>query len=255
MSISVRSTLGWVGQVIAWLVILGVVVALAAAVLVPRLAGATPYTVLTGSMQPKYPPGTLVVVKPVEFDDIGLNDVITYQRESGEAAVVTHRVVGTGSRFDGTRTVITQGDANDDPDRDPVLAVQVKGELWYSVPYLGYVNTALSGSQRQWAVLGVSAALVGYAAYMFVGAFRDRRRSRRTSSVEVAEHETSTPPMPAPVAGQKQHHPRNTQVVRPAGSNRSAVAGTAVGLAVLVAGFVLIRRLRRRSGTGPDAST
>lgn len=246
MSISIRSTLGWVGQVIAWLVILGVVVALAAAVLVPRLAGATPYTVLTGSMQPKYPPGTLVVVKPVEFDDIGLNDVITYQRESGEAAVVTHRVVGTGSRFDGTRTLITQGDANDDPDRDPVLAVQVKGELWYSVPYLGYVNTALSGSQRQWAVLGVSAALVGYAAYMFVGAFRDRRRSRRTGTAEVTEIDTST--VPTPGTGQHEQDQLNTQVAPPPRSVRSAVAATAVGLTVLVAGFVLIRRLRRRSG-------
>ncbi len=60
----------------------------------PRLGGATPYTVLTSSMEPEYPPGTLVVVRPVPIEEIGIGDVITYQLESGEPTVVTHRVVG-----------------------------------------------------------------------------------------------------------------------------------------------------------------
>ncbi len=51
-----RSVLGWAGQVFAWLVILAMVSLLAVAVVIPRLGGATPYTVLTGSMQPGMPP-------------------------------------------------------------------------------------------------------------------------------------------------------------------------------------------------------
>ena len=36
----------------------------------------------------------------------------------------------------------------------------------------GYVNTALTGSQRQTAVYVVAAALLGYATWMFLGAVR-----------------------------------------------------------------------------------
>ncbi len=69
---------------------------IAVAVVVPRLAGARPYVVLTGSMRPGMPPGTLVVVRPVDPRSIGVGDVITYQVASGEPDVVTHRVVAQG---------------------------------------------------------------------------------------------------------------------------------------------------------------
>ena len=45
-----RGAASWIGQVLAWLVILGALAVLAASVVVPRFAGATPYAVLTGSM-------------------------------------------------------------------------------------------------------------------------------------------------------------------------------------------------------------
>lgn len=243
MALPVRAAFGWIGQVLAWLVILGVVVVLAVAVVVPRLAGATPYTVLTGSMQPTYPPGMLVVVKPVDFDDIGVGDVITFQLESGKAAVATHRVVGEALRFDGERVLVTQGDANDDPDPNRVRDVQVKGELWYSVPYLGHVNTALSGRQRQWAVLGVSAALVGYAAFMFVSALRDRRRVARESPDLVTEGSAALDGEAAEEPdGPTGPGPHTNEVPRRFGP--AAVVGTA---AAVLAALVLIRVRARRT--------
>jgi signal peptidase len=172
----VRAALGRVGRVVAWLVILGVAVVLAAAVLVPRLAGATPYTVLTGSMRPHYPPGTLVVVKPVDPRDVRVGDVVTYQLESGKPEVVTHRVVRVATSLDGHTTFTTQGDANDVPDDKAVRPVQVQGRLWYSVPYLGYVNEVLTGRQRQTAVYVVAGGLTAYALYMFAGALHGRFR-------------------------------------------------------------------------------
>ncbi|MEV5002016.1 signal peptidase I [Nocardioides sp. LML1-1-1.1] len=246
MALSVRATAGWIGQVLAWLVILGVVVVLAAAVLVPRLAGATPYTVLTGSMEPKYPPGTLVVVKPVAFDDIAIGDVITYQRESGKDDVVTHRVVGSGNRFDGKRVLTTQGDANQVADRNPVQEVQVRGRLWYSVPYLGYVNTALSGRQRQWAVWAVSAGLVGYAAYMFVGALRDRRRTRRapTETSQDTESLRTTVPVAEPLEQPPVVSSTRTTPDRP---DRTLVVVAVAGALLLVLVLVKIRTSRRPS--------
>lgn len=180
--------LGRLTQVTAWVLVAAVVAMLALAVVVPRLGGATPYTILSGSMQPDRPPGTLVVVKPVAAGDIALGDVITYQLRSGRPTVVTHRVVGQGYDLAGEQVFTTQGDANDVADARPVRPVQVRGRLWYSVPYLGYANTALNGSQRQVAVVVVAGVLLAYAALMGASALLERRathqhRERREEGV------------------------------------------------------------------------
>jgi signal peptidase len=167
----------WVGRIAAWLVILGISAILAIAVLIPRIAGATPYVVLTGSMQPRMPPGTLVVVRPVKPADIGIGSVVTYQLKSGKPAVVTHRVVAMGFDGKGRRLFHTQGDANNAPDAKWVRPVQIRGERWYWVRYLGYVTTYITGGQRHIALVATVTFLLGYAAVMFYKAIRDRRQS------------------------------------------------------------------------------
>jgi signal peptidase I len=169
------------GSVLAWLALLGAVTMLAAAVLVPRIGGATPYTVLTGSMEPTYPPGTLIVARPVEAGSIGVGTVITFQLASGQPTVATHRVVAIARHPDGDVRFQTKGDANDAIDPRWVRPEQVRGALWYAVPYLGSVSQLLSGEQRQWGVLAVAVVLLGYAGAMFVGAARARLRARRAA--------------------------------------------------------------------------
>lgn len=164
-------------QALAWAVILGVTAVLAVAVLVPRVGGATPYAVLTGSMRPDYPPGTLVVVRPVAPEDVRVGDVVTYQLASGERAVVTHRVTAVSASLGGELRYTTRGDANDVADREPVRPVQIRGRLWYSVPLLGHVHVALTSSQRRTAVLLTAGGLAAYAVAMFAGALRERRRA------------------------------------------------------------------------------
>ncbi|MCR1783097.1 signal peptidase I [Nocardioides carbamazepini] len=244
-----RSVISWVTQVVVWLVLLLIAVALAAAVLVPRIAGGTPYTVLTGSMEPDYPPGALVVVKPVAVDRIRIGDVITYQRASGRSTVVTHRVVGVGSRLDGEKAFTTQGDANDAPDPAPVREVQIKGWLWYSVPYLGYVNNALTGRQRQVAVLVVSTGLVGYATFMFVGAVRDRRRGRRVPAVEEPPAGTAAGPAPADRARTPELHTAAGPAAPTDRSIRRDAPVLVMPVTFAVAALLLLtwRRTRRRT--------
>lgn len=224
------------GLVLAWLLILVALASITAAVLVPRLAGATPYTVLTGSMRPHLPPGTLVVVKPVDADQLRVGDVVTYQLESGESTVVTHRITSVDTRLDEKTVFTTQGDANDVPDPAQVRPVQVRGRLWYAVPYLGYVNNALNGGQRQIAVLVVSTALIGYAAFMFVGAVRDRRRGRGGDPAGEPE------PVPDVDAGSA---PRLDEVQQ-AATPGSPIAVAAV--AATVAGLTALLLLARRRG-------
>jgi len=162
-------------MVLAASILLVAAFVLGAAVLVPRLAGGTPYTVLTGSMSPAYPPGTMIVTRP--HASVGLGSVITFQLVSGKPEVVTHRVVAVARHPDGRMRFQTQGDANDSPDPQWVRPEQVRGVLWYAVPGLGHVSGLLTGDQRERGVQVVAVLLLGYAGVMFVSAYRRRRAS------------------------------------------------------------------------------
>jgi signal peptidase len=58
------------------------------------------------------------------------------------------------------------------------MPVQIKGERWYYVPYLGYVTSVITGEQRQIGLVTVVVGLFGYAGVTFVSAARDRRRRK-----------------------------------------------------------------------------
>ena len=154
---------------------------------VPAAVGGMPLSVLTGSMRPTYPPGTLVVIKPAAPEEIGIGDVITFQIESGKPAVATHRVIAR-STDSGTGEVrfTTQGDANNTPDAEPVQPVQVRGKVWYAIPYLGWANQAIDGGTRSWAVPALAGALFLYAAWTVGSGLRERRQKKRTAEQAAA---------------------------------------------------------------------
>jgi signal peptidase len=162
--------------------LLALVLLLAAAVVVvPKMAGATPVTILTTSMEPTLPPGTLIVVKPVAARDVHVGDVMTYQIRPGDPAVISHRVIAITHSSTGAFTLTTKGDNNADAD-PPVLPAQVRGVVWYSVPLLGYVNSALDQGQRSWVVPALGILLLAYAGYLVVrGALAAVARQRRQS--------------------------------------------------------------------------
>ena len=70
---------------------------------------------------------------------------------------MTHRVVGVGFGSEGERLFVTRGDAND-VDDEPVRAVQVRGVVAYSVPYLGHLNTWVGMNRPGWLLKAVAAA-------------------------------------------------------------------------------------------------
>lgn len=163
--------------------LIGVIVLLGvAAIVVPAATGSTTLTVLTSSMEPDFPAGTLVVVRPTDVADIGPGDVITYQLRSGEPEVVTHRVLQQHRTADGEPFFITQGDANPSPDPEPVQPVQVRGTVWYAIPWLGHVAQWVSGDVRAVVVPVAVVGLFAYAGWMFLGGLRDRARGRSASS-------------------------------------------------------------------------
>lgn len=196
--------------------------ALAALVLVvvPLLTGSQTYSVLTSSMAPKYAPGTFLVVKPTPVDTLQVGDVITFQIESGKPAVITHRIIGISAGQNGERTFTTQGDNNSVADELPVQEVQVRGKLWYAVPYVGFVANSLGNSDRgamlQWAAVG----LLGYGVVAMVrGALQAKRKNGETPGTQA---ETSGDPSAdddfSPVIEIPAHHgPRHRAGLRDTG--------------------------------------
>lgn len=169
---------------LAFVLLLGVLV-----IVVPAATGSTPMTVLTSSMEPTYPPGTLIVVKPTDAGELNIGDPITYQIESGSDAVVTHRIVAVTSSSDGTRTFTTQGDNNDVADAAQVQPVQLRGKVWYSVPWIGYVNTMVNGTNRGWIVPVLATGLFLYAGYMVASGIASSARKRRLAKERERERQ------------------------------------------------------------------
>lgn len=147
---------------------------------VPWATGSTPMTVLTSSMVPTYPPGTLIIVKPIDAADIRIGMPVTYQLESGKDVFVTHRVVAIKSVSNGTREFVMRGDANSADDQAPVKAVQVRGEVWYSIPYLGWVNNAVNGENRVWVIPVIAGGLFLYAGYALASSIASKTRRGRS---------------------------------------------------------------------------
>ncbi len=164
----------------------------ALAVVVPAATGSTPFTVLTGSMTPAYPPGTLIIVSPIDAKDIRLGDVVTYQIESGKPAVVTHRVVSITTSSNGDRSFHTKGDANNTVDEKAVRPEQVRGKVWYAIPYLGYVNQAVNGQARVWLIPLIAIGLFAYVGYLAASTIVSRLRT----SPKGSETDVDTPREP-----------------------------------------------------------
>ena len=165
----------YVGVALSVALLLAVVALGAILIVIPKVAGATPLTVLTNSMEPGLPPGTLIIIKPVEPDDIRIGDVVTYQIRSGEPDVITHRVIGIDA-LGAEKRFIFQGDNNAAPDTELVRAVQIQGRLWYSVPYAGFVNSAVNGENKSWIVYVIAGLLLAYAVWMIVSGIFGRKK-------------------------------------------------------------------------------
>lgn len=106
-----------------------------------KLAGIQSFVVLTGSMEPKLPVGSVIFTIPYEV--YLASDVIAFNKDG---KTITHRVVER--KIDKTGFVYsTKGDANKVADQGQVLAANVIGKQVISVPFLGRFIVFLSTVQ------------------------------------------------------------------------------------------------------------
>ena len=125
-------------------ILVGVVVLFAVLLIGVRLFGVQVYSVISGSMEPEYPVGSLIYVKEVKPSEVQVGDVITFVLSNKTPA--THRVIGIDKD---NQLFNTQGDANyqindetgekvymEDP---PVHFNYLIGKPVFKIPLLGYI--------------------------------------------------------------------------------------------------------------------
>ena len=112
-----------------------IVVAIGAVMIVPKVMGDDIYAVLSGSMEPYYHVGSVVIVdKDVSPEEIQVGDPITFRK--ADSLIATHRVIEINTD---TQEFHTKGDANEVEDLAPVPFSDLIGKAGISVPLVGYI--------------------------------------------------------------------------------------------------------------------
>lgn len=125
--------MGRVLNILGTVIVLGIIL-ISIPFLVPKVMGYHIYDVISESMEPEYPKGCLVLVKPLEPEAVQEGDVITFRMSSSSDAVTTHRVVGIEEEQQIFRT---KGDANSGQDAEPVTFQRLVGKVVFKIPLLG----------------------------------------------------------------------------------------------------------------------
>jgi signal peptidase I len=120
--------------------LIAVILSLGILLLLPML-GYTPVTIISGSMEPQYPVGSLIIVKEVSPLDIRNQDVISYKQNNESSTYITHRVIAIDST---KREFTTKGDNNVSPDIIPIGFNKLLGKVVLSFPYIGFITYYIS---------------------------------------------------------------------------------------------------------------
>lgn len=106
-----------------------------------NIFGFRTYMVATGSMEPEYSIGDMIIIKETPKEKIKAGDVINYISEN-KADTITHRVIEVEEK-QGQTYYKTKGDNNNSEDPEPINYNQVQGVLVFKISKLGKVITKL----------------------------------------------------------------------------------------------------------------
>lgn len=120
-----------------------------------RLIGINPYIVISGSMEPTYPTGCVIYVKPIPAAEVKVGDPITFTLNA-EGTIGTHRVIEIDEE---NKCFYTKGDNNDDADGKPVPFANLLGTPVYHIPKLGYFADFISHPPGMYVAIAIGCFL------------------------------------------------------------------------------------------------
>jgi len=214
--------------------------------ILPRLLNWEIQVVLSGSMEPALPVGSAILVRPVDPQAVSVGDIITY-RQKGSTDFVTHRVVEVNHEGSAL-SFRTQGDANEGPDPVAVAPDAVKGRVWASIPYLGYVARY---ARHLWGFLflvGVPGAFIisGELWNILKAVRREKRKRAQARPQEAAE--SSPQPAGDVLSAVRRRAPRPDRPVDRAATGQKLILLVLVLLMVTVGAFVISGGLGNTAG-------
>ncbi|MDD3168411.1 MAG: signal peptidase I [Eubacteriales bacterium] len=146
---------------------------------VPDFMGYKPFIVLSGSMEPAFASGDLVLVREVAADSLKEGDIIAFREGN---AVVTHRII-TITAEDGTRRYVTKGDNNNVEDSIAVTDDMIEGAYLLKIAGLG--NAAMFMQTPLGMVIFIALPLILFILYdIFRRRHYERREKTRTRELE-----------------------------------------------------------------------
>jgi signal peptidase len=114
--------------------------------------------VVSGSMEPVFYRGDIVVVEKANFlginefnpEDVQVGDIVIYKANWFPEPVI-HRVITTGTAKNGTKYFVIKGDNNPVPDQEVVYPTQITskviklGNQPLFIPKIGYITLWIRG--------------------------------------------------------------------------------------------------------------
>lgn len=126
-----------------------------------KLVGLNVYMVISPSMEPTCPVGSVIWVQKIsDPSKLEVNDVITYQLTGKTTA--THRIIEIkpDENDPSGYVFITKGDNNEDKDNVPLSPSKVVGKEVFTIPYLGYVANYIQHKPGIYYAIGVSLTII-----------------------------------------------------------------------------------------------
>ena len=141
-------------------ILVALVVLLVIALVGVRLVGIKTYAVVSGSMEPTYPTGSLLYVKSIDIKELKVGDAITFMAD--EDTVATHRIIEIIPDEEDSSVLRfrTQGDANETADGTPVHYKNIIGKPVFAIPYLGYFAHFVQNPPGLYLAIGFAVVLV-----------------------------------------------------------------------------------------------
>lgn len=158
------------GRLLGWLGVVALL-ALAASIVALHLWGFRTYVVMSGSMGPALPVGSLSIVEPASPGAVRVGDVITFDLPD---RTVTHRVIAVEQTPEG-RVFSSKGDANAAIDLERFRLPDAVGLVRGHVALVGYVIFYVQSYWRLAAQAASVAVFIAAAVLLFAGG---RPRSR-----------------------------------------------------------------------------
>ena len=139
------------------------------ALLIPAIFESRLAVVLSGSMEPTLPTGSLAIMDPVDPQDIRVGDIIVFEPPMGKSnTTVSHRVLDI--QHNG---FVTKGDANEEADPYIIPPENVTDKVIWHIPRIGYAVEDLK--ELASTIWGLVLLIVLPALLIFIGAIQDAR--------------------------------------------------------------------------------